>query len=115
CGPCGARAAVTLLPGCDVGPVTGHWPGATASGVRDLPRVLAAPEGRLVGVPRRRRRAARRRGGGGALRAPRRPPGLDRRLDLPLPERAHPGLRPGRRGARPVPLPRAVAGAPRTT
>ena len=62
-------------------------------------------------LPRHRRAADRRPGDGRPDPGPGDPAGLAGRVDLPVPERAHPGRR-HRRGRPPaVPLPRRLAGA----
>ena len=64
-------------------------------------------------LPRRRRRARRRRRGPAAHRRARHPAGVGGRVDLPLPGRPHPGDRRRCGRTQAVPLPPALARAPR--
>ena len=64
-------------------------------------------------LPRRRRRDHPRSGDPRPHPGAGDPAGLDRRVDLPVPERPHPGDRPRRPGPQAVPLPRGAGTATR--
>ena len=79
---------------------------------RDARDPAAARRPRLQ-LRRTGRPTAPRPGDAGPDPEPRDPAGVHRRLDLPHPQRPHPGHRPGRARAEAVPLPPAVARGPR--